>query len=126
MRGASLKDELFLLGVINSRMTEFFWKTMFADFKESFPQVTIFSLEQLPICVLDISNPEDKSRSDRMIVLVEEMLEARKQFAGSQSDKDKDYYENKCAALDRQIDALVYELYGLTSDEIKIVEGAVT
>jgi type II restriction/modification system DNA methylase subunit YeeA len=30
----------------------------------------------------------------------------------------------KCAALDRQIDALVYELYGLTDDEIKNVEGA--
>jgi type II restriction/modification system DNA methylase subunit YeeA len=31
--------------------------------------------------------------------------------------------KNKCAALDRQIDALVYELYDLTADEIKIVEG---
>jgi hypothetical protein len=40
------------------------------------------------------------------------------------TDKDKTYYENKCATLDRQIDALVYELYGLTPDEIKIVEGA--
>jgi type II restriction/modification system DNA methylase subunit YeeA len=33
--------------------------------------------------------------------------------------KDKDSYESKCAGLDRQIDALVYELYGLTADEIK-------
>jgi len=37
----------------------------------------------------------------------------------------KDFYAHKCAALDRQIDALVYELYALTPDEIKIVEGAV-
>jgi len=36
----------------------------------------------------------------------------------------KTYYENKCAGLDRQIDRLVYALYGLTADEIKIVEGA--
>jgi len=28
----------------------------------------------------------------------------------------------RCAGLDRQIDTLVYELYGLTPDEIKIVE----
>ena len=40
------------------------------------------------------------------------------------SDKDKDFYANKCAALDRQIDVLVYALYALTPDEIKIVEGA--
>jgi hypothetical protein len=37
--------------------------------------------------------------------------------------KNQDFYENKCAALDRQIDALVYALYALTADEIKIVEG---
>jgi hypothetical protein len=34
------------------------------------------------------------------------------------------FYENKCDALDRQIDALVFELYGLTDYEIKIVDGA--
>jgi len=50
------------------------------------------------------------------------MLAAKKQLAGAQSDKDKDFYTNRCDGLDRQIDALVYDLYGLTSDEIKIVE----
>jgi hypothetical protein len=37
--------------------------------------------------------------------------------------KDRPYFENKCASLDRQIDALFYDLYGLTEEEIKIVEG---
>jgi type I restriction-modification system DNA methylase subunit len=124
VRGESLENELFLLGIINSRLTEFFWKTMFADFKDSFPQVTIFSLEQLPICVLDVSKPADKSRHDKLVSLVEQMLAAKPQLARAQSDKDKGFYENKCAALDRQIDALVYELYGLTPDEIKIVDDA--
>jgi len=51
------------------------------------------------------------------------LLAVKSQLARLQSEKDKDFYENKCAALDRQIDALVYELYGITADEIKIVEG---
>ena len=51
------------------------------------------------------------------------MLEAKKQLALAKTDKDKTYYENKCASLDRQIDRLVYDLYGLTEEEIKIVEG---
>ena len=97
---------------------------MFADFKDSFPQVTIFSLEQLPICVLDISKPADKAWHNKMVSLVEQMLAAKPQLARAQSDKAKDFYENRCAALDRQIDALVYEFYGLTAGEIKIVEGA--
>jgi hypothetical protein len=124
VRGASLEHELFLLGILNSSLTEFFWKTIFADFKDSFPQVTIFSLEQLPICLLDVSKAADKIRHDKMVSLVEQMLVAKKHLAGAQSDKDKDFYQNKCAGLDRLIDALVYELYGLTADEIKIVEGA--
>jgi hypothetical protein len=124
VRGTSLENELYLLGIINSRLTAFFWKTMFADFKESFPQVTIFSLEQLPIRALDVSEPADKARHDRMVELVEQMLAAKKQLAGAQSDKDKDFYTNRCDGLDRQIDALVYDLYALTPAEIKIVEGA--
>ena len=62
--------------------------------------------------------------SAKEFALVEQMLAAKPQLARAQSDKDKNFYENKCATLDRQIDALVYDLYGLTADEIKIVEGA--
>ena len=51
------------------------------------------------------------------------MLSARKQLAGAQSDKDKDFYANRCDGLDRQIDTLVYGLYALTPTEIQIVEG---
>ena len=50
------------------------------------------------------------------------MLEAKEQLAKAKMDKDKVYYENKCTALDRQIDSLVYDLYGLTEKEVQIVE----
>ena len=60
-------------------------------------------------------------KSDSSMVSV--LLAAKPQLARAQSDKDKDFYTNKCAALDRQIDALVYELYALAANEIKILEG---
>ncbi len=59
-----------------------------------------------------------------MVSLVEAMLAAKLQLQLARTDRDKDFYTNKCAALDRQIDALVYELYELTSKEIQIVESA--
>ena len=43
--------------------------------------------------------------------------------AKAKTDTDKTYYESKCAGLNRQIDRLVYDLYSLTEEEIKIVEG---
>jgi hypothetical protein len=55
--------------------------------------------------------------------LVEQILAAKKQLAGAHSGKDKDFYTNRCDGLDRQIDALVYDLYAQTPDDIKIVEG---
>ena len=50
-------------------------------------------------------------------------VERREHGFSQQSDKDKDFYTNRCDGLDRQIDALVYDLYALTPAEIKIVEG---
>jgi|GEM_PF-1582450 len=59
-----------------------------------------------------------------MVQLVDQMLEARKQLAAARSEGDKNFYESKCATLDRQIDSFVYDLYRLTPEEIAIVEGA--
>ena len=74
--------------------------------------------------VLDACKSTEKSRRNEMVKLVEAMLEAKVALAKAQTDKDRNYYEAKCAALDRQIDALVYQLYGLTAEEIAIVESA--
>ena len=38
-------------------------------------------------------------------------------------DKDIEYWQRRCDTLDSQIDALVYKLYGLTGEEIALVEG---
>ncbi len=77
----------------------------------------------MPFRVIDFTNPVDKARHDQIVALVEQMLAAKKQRAAAQSDKDKDFYTHRCDGLDRQIDALVYDLYALTPAEIKIVEG---
>ena len=39
---------------------------------------------------------------------------------------EKTALQRMIASTDRQIDELVYDLYGLTKDEIRIVEGADT
>ena len=43
--------------------------------------------------------------------------------AGARTPHEQTALERQIAAKDRQIDALVYELYGLTEEEIGIVEG---
>jgi type II restriction/modification system DNA methylase subunit YeeA len=54
------------------------------------------------------------------------MAEAPKQIEDllAKNPNDKTRLEHEIEATDRQIDQLVYELYGLTEEEIKIVEGS--
>jgi len=58
-----------------------------------------------------------------MVSLVERMLELHKQSAMVRSPLDKERVAREIESTDKSIDRLVYELYGLTDDEIRIVEA---
>jgi len=57
------------------------------------------------------------------VSLAEAMLDMRRKLAAAKTPQEKTALERQIAATDAEIDRLVYELYGLTEDEIKIVEG---
>ena len=64
----------------------------------------------------------DVARHDHMVSLVDRMLALHKQLQEARTPHEKTALLRQIEATDRQIDALVYELYGLTEEEIKIVE----
>jgi hypothetical protein len=92
---------------------------------EALAQVKKHHVEQLPIRSINFSDTADKARHDRMVSLVEQMLLLNKQLQTAKTDHEKTSLQRQIDVTDRQIDQLVYELYGLTEDEIKIVEGKV-
>ena len=98
---------------------------MFTDFKRSFPQITIFSLSQIPIRTINFSNKAEKSLHDKLVSLVEQMLGLHEKLAAATTGDAKTRLSRQIAATDEAIDGLVYELYGLTDEEIGIVEGAI-
>ncbi len=51
------------------------------------------------------------------------MLSLHKRLAAEQLPQRREQVQREIDATDRQIDRLVYELYGLTEDEIAAVEG---
>jgi len=122
VRGSSINEEYYFLGIFNSKLIAYYWKIMFSDFKNSFPQVTLFSLSQVPIRTIDFANPADVKRHDQMVALVTRMLELHKRVPSTPQEAEQ--VAREIESTDRQIDRLVYELYGLTEDEIKIVEGS--
>ncbi len=71
-----------------------------------------------------LGNPADRARHDRMVALVERMLELnRKKHSGKLAPSQLDRLDREIASTDAQIDELVYELYGITDEERKIIEG---
>jgi hypothetical protein len=104
--------------VLNSRLLGYFYGEFFVTI-----DVLKNAILDLPIHPIDFSIPTDKACHDRMVRLVDQMLEAKKQLASTRTERDQTFYESKCATLDRQIDNLVYELYDLKPNEIAIVEG---
>ena len=53
------------------------------------------------------------------------MLELHQQLAAAQIGQEKTIIQRQIDATDRQIDQLVYELYGLTDEEIRIFEESI-
>lgn len=79
-----------------------------------------------PVFNLDSSLIQLPFRHDRMVILVEKMLDLNKRLATAKAAHEKEVLAGMIGATDREIDRLVYELYGLTEDEVRIVEGSPT
>ncbi|UCG69662.1 MAG: Eco57I restriction-modification methylase domain-containing protein, partial [Thermoplasmata archaeon] len=116
-------DPLFVLGLLNSKLTRVIWVNQFYDQRRTFPKIKGTYLMQLPIYNIDFSDKIDKAHYNRIVKLVERMLDLHKRLVKAKTTYDKTNLQHQIDATDQQIDHLVYELYDLTDKEIEIIEG---
>ena len=110
----------YLLGIINSRLISYIYvNTSAIATKDDFRQTTLAELRRIPI-----PSPSSRAMHDKLVALVDKMLLLVPKLRSAKTDGDRATLENAVAATDRAIDALVYELYGLTAEEIALVEGS--
>jgi len=119
-----ISGERYLLGILNSRLMRFFLTQICDRVQGGFYRLKIAYVQQLPIRPIDFSDPADRARHDKMVALVESMLALHQRLATANTAHDKTLLQRQIGATDKQIDRLVYELYGLTEDEIASVENA--
>jgi len=113
----------YLAGILSSKLIAFFIRGYYDEASDAFPQIKVGQLKELPIRAIDPENPKDVARHDKMVTLVERMLELHQKLTGATIADDKQLYQRQIESTDQQIDALVYELYGLTEEEIAVVKG---
>jgi hypothetical protein len=99
----------------------FYLKTKFKNAKKLFPKIPITYLEQLPIPALDLKNSKEKSQYDKLVSLVEQMLQLQKDKANAHTPQDQTQTQRLITAIDKQINALVYMLYDI-NDPLEIAE----
>lgn len=115
---------LYALGIINSQLiTWYHHKRSPKAQKGLFPKVLVSDIAKLPIRSIDLSIVEDKLHYDKIVDLVNQMLTLNKLLTETINDKEKNALQLEIDAVDRLLDQLVYELYGLTNEEIAVVEG---
>ena len=107
----------YLLGILNSEVFGWTVRTQSTPLRGGYFKFSKQYIETVPI-------PQpDKAAHDRMVKLVEQMLALHQQLAAARAPQDRTVLERQITATDDEIDQLVYQLYGLTDAEIKIVEG---
>jgi len=115
---------LFLYGVLNSRLMRFVLHHNVLP-QQSGQKSTWNQIRNLPIRTPDFDHPKDVSRHEEMERLVQRMLELDKSCRSAGTISEHENFQRKIHATDTKIDALVYTVYGLTADEIVVVEKAV-
>jgi hypothetical protein len=118
-------DDLYLLGILNSRLAQFYFSEVCAGLEGGGSTYLRFFgqyLEEFPVHTINFSNPTDRARHDRMVKLVEQMLSLHKQLVAAKTPDEKTRIQRHIDATDQQIDDLVYDLYGLTNEAIQIVQ----
>jgi hypothetical protein len=121
------KTDVYLLGLLNSRLSQFYFRSTCAALEgpgDTYLRFFGQYLEGFPVRVVDETDRAEKAWHDRMIGLVQQMLSLQKELAGAKTPHEKEVLQRQIEATDLQIDRLVYELYGLSAEEIAIVEKA--
>lgn len=111
-------DELkYLLGILNSKLTTFFISKVASCFKGGYYSFGKHSFEHFPL-------PSEDLFDYSLVTLVENMIMLHKKLSSVNTPQDERIIKMQIYKVDSQINARVYDLYGLTDDEIRIVEGS--
>ena len=112
-----------MLALLNSKLFEFIIRNISTALRGGFYSYENKYIRHLPIKSIQHNVKSEEVSFKLLESLSTQMVSAKAQLLKACTESDKNYLERKCEALDNQIDKLVYELYGLTEEEIKIVEG---
>ncbi|MFZ3065748.1 MAG: N-6 DNA methylase [Nitrospirota bacterium] len=116
-------DLRYILACINSRLLDFFYETLNPEKGEALAEVKKENVEKLLIRTIDFKNSSEKAVHDKLVSLVDRMLDLHKNKNSLPPSAEREKVEREIAVIDEKIDEIVYGLYGVTEEERKVIEG---
>lgn len=110
----------FILGILNSKLTDFYYYQINPERGEVLAQVKKSHVEQLPLPKI---NEKNLQSHNQIISYVDQLLQLNKDLQNEHLQSNKVHIESRIKYCESKINELVYQLYELTEEEINIVEG---
>lgn len=115
----------YFLGMLNSRVTSYWLRSVCPAKLGGYSRFNAGNINNVPIRAVDPANRADKIKHDRMVLMVNRLLDLHRQLGTEKTPGGKEQVQRQIEATEREIDWLVYALYGLTEEEIRTVEEAI-
>lgn len=109
-----------VLGILNSKFIKYYWNRKFYDQRDTFPKIKGSYIEKL---ILPKELFEKKNYAVSLSDSVNEIIDLYNKLGREKLESSKVSIKEKIDFLKDKVDSLVYKLYDLTSEEIRIVEG---
>ncbi|ASJ22142.1 hypothetical protein BHAMNSH16_11060 [Brachyspira hampsonii] len=113
----SREKAYYILGVLNSNLVYFWIKHNVHEYGH-----TGFRLSNQYVEIIPIPEP-DKDTENKLVNLVDSIIDLNKKLASEKNPNTIEMINTRIQAVDKAIDKIVYALYGLNDEEIKIIEG---
>lgn len=116
------KDDKYLLGLLNSRLMAFYMDHTVAKARGGYFRMFTEYIQDLPICDPKQGSKSNRRLRDAIVANVDELLKLMPKRQEARTDQEKTQLDRQIRAADKKLDALVYKLYGLNNDDIKLIE----
>ena len=124
-RDEDRRDLRYYLALLNSRVLTFRFRRMGKMTGSGMFEYFKNSIAELPIRSLNLDDPQEGRQHDMIVGLVDEMIALKKERTENErlGKPQADALELHVRQIDDHINAIVYDLYDLSPDQIAIVQG---
>ncbi len=107
----------FVIALLNSPLLNCYLKETGTPLRGGYFRMKTAYLNPFPVCEINFSNPEEISKYDKIIGLVDQLLDLYKTFTDSKTGQEQ--IQRRLKVIENQINMLIFQLYNFTEEEIK-------